>query len=116
MKAAVYYGPKNILIEEVPTPKIRQLDVLVEMRACGLCGSDLMEWYIKTRAPLVPGHEPSGVVAKVGRKVEGYEVGDRVFAHHCEMARARPLLMNALISSSSFCFSSFSSLYSRIKK
>lgn len=82
MKAAVYYGPKNILIEEVPTPKIGPQDVLVEMRACGLCGSDLMEWYIKTRAPLTPGHEPSGVVAKVGRKVEGYEVGDRVFAHH----------------------------------
>lgn len=82
MKAAVYYGPKNILIEDVPTPKIGPLDVLVEMRACGICGSDLMEWYIKTKAPLVPGHEPSGVVARVGRKVEGYEEGDRIFTHH----------------------------------
>jgi len=41
-----------------------------------------MEWYLKTRAPLVLGHEPSGVVAKVGSKVKGFEVGDRVFAHH----------------------------------
>lgn len=82
MKAAMYYGPRNILIEEVPIPKIGPLDVLVEMRACGICGSDLMEWYIKTKAPLVPGHEPSGVVARVGRRVEGCEEGDRVFAHH----------------------------------
>jgi len=41
-----------------------------------------MEWYLKTRTPLVLGHEPSGVVAKVGSRVEGFAVGDRVFAHH----------------------------------
>jgi L-iditol 2-dehydrogenase len=52
------------------------------MRACGVCGSDLMEWYLKARAPLVLGHEPAGVVAKVGSRVKGFEEGDRVFAHH----------------------------------
>ncbi len=82
MKAAVYYSLDNILVEDVPMPKVGAHEILGEMKACGVCGSDLMEWYLKTRTPLVLGHEPSGVVAKVGGKVEGFEVGDRVFAHH----------------------------------
>jgi L-iditol 2-dehydrogenase len=82
MKAAMYYSLDNIIIQDVPIPKIGANEILVEMRACGVCGSDLMEWYLKTRSPLVLGHEPSGVVAKVGGKVEGFEEGDRVFAHH----------------------------------
>lgn len=82
MKAAVYYSPDNILIEDLPTPKIGAQEILVEMKACGICGSDLMEWYLKTRTPLVLGHEPSGIVAKVGTKVKAFELGDRVFAHH----------------------------------
>ena len=82
MKAVVYYSLDNIIIEDRPTPKIGAQEVLVEMRACGICGSDLMEWYLKTRAPLVLGHEPSGIVAKAGSKVEGFEVGDRIFTHH----------------------------------
>lgn len=82
MKAAVYYSLDNIIMQDMPTPKIGAKDILVEMRACGVCGSDLMEWYLKTRAPLVLGHEPAGVVAKVGGKVEGFAEGDRVFAHH----------------------------------
>jgi L-iditol 2-dehydrogenase len=82
MKAAVYYSLDNIIIQDVPTPKIGANEILVEMRACGVCGSDLMEWYLKTRAPLVLGHEPAGVVAKAGSKVDRFEEGDRVFAHH----------------------------------
>ncbi len=82
MKAAVYYSLDNIIIQDVPTPKIGANEILVEMRACGVCGSDLMEWYLKARAPLVLGHEPAGVVAKVGSKVEGFAEGDRVFTHH----------------------------------
>ncbi|UCG36988.1 MAG: alcohol dehydrogenase catalytic domain-containing protein, partial [Candidatus Bathyarchaeota archaeon] len=82
MKAAVYYGPDNILIEDLPKPKIHRSEVLVQMKACGVCGSDLMEWYLKTRTPLVLGHEPSGIVVKAGDKVSRFEVGDRVFSHH----------------------------------
>jgi L-iditol 2-dehydrogenase len=82
MKAAVYYSLDNIIIENVSMPKIGAQEILVEMKACGVCGSDLMEWYLKTRVPLVLGHEPSGIVAKVGSKVEEFEAGDRVFAHH----------------------------------
>jgi L-iditol 2-dehydrogenase len=82
MKAAVYYDQQDIRIEEVPKPRIREDEVLVEMKACGICGSDLMDWYLKTRAPLVLGHEPSGIVVEKGGRVEGFDLGDRVFVHH----------------------------------
>jgi L-iditol 2-dehydrogenase len=82
MKAAVYYGQQDIRIEEMPTPKIGEDEILVDMKACGVCGSDLMEWYLKPRAPVVLGHEPAGIVAKKGRRVEKFDVGDRVFVHH----------------------------------
>ncbi|MCK4933595.1 alcohol dehydrogenase catalytic domain-containing protein [Candidatus Bathyarchaeota archaeon] len=82
MKAAVYYSLDNIMIENLPVPKIGPQEVLVQMKACGVCGSDLMEWYIKNRVPLVLGHEPSGIIVKVGSKVKGFEVGEHVFAHH----------------------------------
>ena len=78
----MYYGKEDIRIEEMATPEIGEDEVLVEMKACGICGSDLMDWYLKSRAPLVLGHEPAGVIAKKGRKVKGFNVGDRVFVHH----------------------------------
>ncbi|MEM2971365.1 MAG: zinc-dependent dehydrogenase [Candidatus Bathyarchaeia archaeon] len=82
MKVAVYYSQKDIRITDVPIPEISRDEVLVEMRACGLCGSDLMDWYLKSRAPLVLGHEPSGIIAEKGEAVEGFDVGERVFVHH----------------------------------
>jgi len=82
MKAATYYGPNDIRIKEVPKPKIKPEEILVEMKACGICGSDLMHWYLKNRAPLVLGHEPTGIVAKTGKKVKQFKKGERVFVHH----------------------------------
>jgi L-iditol 2-dehydrogenase len=82
MKAAVYYSLDNIILEDLPIPRINSHEILVKMRACGICGSDLMEWYQKTRSPMVPGHEPAGIVEKIGSKVDEVEVGDRVFVHH----------------------------------
>ena len=82
MRVAVYHGPGDIRLEERPVPKVGPRDILVEMRACGVCGSDLMDWYLLPRAPLPLGHEPTGVVVEVGREVEGFSEGDRVFAHH----------------------------------
>ncbi len=82
MKVAMYYSQKNIRVDDMPIPKISQDEVLVEMRACGICGSDLMDWYLKNRAPLVLGHEPSGIIAEKGEDVKGFDVGDRVFVHH----------------------------------
>ncbi|MDH5460572.1 MAG: zinc-dependent dehydrogenase, partial [Candidatus Bathyarchaeota archaeon] len=82
MKAAMYYSQKDIRIEEMPIPEIGEDEVLVEMKACGICGSDLMDWYLKSRAPLVLGHEPAGIIVKKGNKVKGFSVDDRVFVHH----------------------------------
>ena len=82
MKTAVYYSLDDIRVEEMPKPKIGPDEILVEMKACGICGSDLMEWYLKNRAPLVLGHEPSGVIVEVGDKVENFKLGERVFVHH----------------------------------
>ena len=82
MKAAVYYDHENIRIEEFSIPEIGDDEILVQMKACGICGSDLMDWYLKPRVPLVLGHEPAGTVAKKGKRVEKLNVGDRVFVHH----------------------------------
>jgi L-iditol 2-dehydrogenase len=82
MKAAMYYSIDDIRIQEISKPHVGPDEILVEMKACGVCGSDLMDWYLRSRAPLVLGHEPAGVIAEAGKRVEGFKVGDRVFAHH----------------------------------
>jgi len=82
MKAAVYHNLDDIRVEDMPQPKPGPDEIVVEMKACGICGSDLMDWYLRNRAPLVLGHEPSGVVAKIGRNIEAFKLGDHVFVHH----------------------------------
>jgi L-iditol 2-dehydrogenase len=82
MKVAVYHGPNDIRMQEMPTPEINEDEVLVKMRACGVCGSDLMDWYLKDRSPLVLGHEPTGVIAEKGAGVTDFNVADRIFVHH----------------------------------
>ena len=82
MKTAMYYSQKDVRIEEAPVPKIAEDEILVQMKACGICGSDLMDWYLMHRAPLILGHEPSGIIVQKGRNVQGFDVGNRVFVHH----------------------------------
>src|SRR4051812_40456819 len=84
MKAAVYLGGGRIVVQERPEPVPGPGEVLVAMRACGICGSDLMEWYQDPRAPVVLGHEPAGVVLAAGDPLDAPlpAPGTRVFAHH----------------------------------
>ncbi len=82
MRVARYYSQNDIRVEDMSIPEISEDDALVEMRACGICGSDFMHWHLKSRAPLVLGHEPTGMIAERGTNVENFEVGDRVFVHH----------------------------------
>jgi len=82
MKAAVYYRNADVRIEDIPKPQIGPGEILVRIRATGLCGSDVMEWYRIKRAPLVLGHEIAGEIAKVGEGVDRYSVGDRVVVSH----------------------------------
>lgn len=54
-------------------------EMLVKVHSCGICGSDIVEWYRLPRAPLVQGHEIGAEVVAVGDKVKGHKPGDRVF-------------------------------------
>ncbi len=81
MRAAVDLAGGDVRIEERPVPRPGPGEVLVAMRACGICGSDLMDWYTATKAPAVLGHEPAGVVVE-SRGPGLPEPGTRVFVHH----------------------------------
>ncbi|MFC1859999.1 zinc-dependent dehydrogenase [Chloroflexota bacterium] len=82
MRIAMYYSNHDVRLEEMPTPQIGPGELLVRVEACGICGSDVMEWYRRDRMPLVLGHEIGGQIAVVGNGVEGYKEGDRVTAAH----------------------------------
>ncbi|MEI6631609.1 MAG: alcohol dehydrogenase catalytic domain-containing protein [bacterium] len=82
MKVARYYSNSDIRIEEAPRPKIGRGELLIRIEACGICGSDVMEWYRIDRVPLVLGHEIAGVVEEVGEGVVAYKKGQRVSASH----------------------------------
>ena len=82
MKAAIYYNNNDVRVENVPIPQINWGEILVEVRTCGVCGSDVLEWYRKPEAPLSLGHELSGVVSAVGKGVKNVKEGERVFIHH----------------------------------
>ncbi len=82
MRVAVYYRNSDIRIEERPIPKIGPGELLVRVEACGICGSDALEWYRIKKAPLVLGHELAGVVVQVGRGADRFKEGDRVVVDH----------------------------------
>jgi L-iditol 2-dehydrogenase len=82
MRVAVYYRNNDVRLEERPTPKIQAGEMLVKVIASGICGSDVLEWYRIKKAPIVLGHEIAGEVVEVGRDVEQYKPGDRVFVSH----------------------------------
>lgn len=82
MKTAVYYKNDDVRVEDVPKPEINSGELLVKAKACGICGSDVMEWYRIKKAPLVLGHEMDGVVEEVGDGVDNFQKGDRVFVSH----------------------------------
>jgi len=79
MKVSYWYNNQDIRIEEVPTPTPNPKEMLIKVISCGICGSDVVEWYRLPRAPLVQGHEIGAEVAEVGTLVEKYKPGDRVF-------------------------------------
>lgn len=92
MKAAVWYAKRDVRIEEVPDPPVRPGCVKIKISWCGICGSDLHEYLggpvaipvdkphplTGAVAPVILGHELSGVVVEVGEGVDKFKVGDRV--------------------------------------
>jgi L-iditol 2-dehydrogenase len=81
MQALVLENYRDLRLREVDVPEIGALDVLIEVKACGICGSDVHGFDGSTGRripPVIMGHEAAGVVAKVGAKVASVQVGDRV--------------------------------------
>ncbi|MCK4437085.1 zinc-dependent dehydrogenase [bacterium] len=83
MKAAVYYNLNDIRYEEVARPEIGRGEVLLKVRSCGLCGTDISKMVqMLVTPPAILGHEVAGDVEEVGDGVEKFHPGDRVFAAH----------------------------------
>jgi L-iditol 2-dehydrogenase len=81
MKALVLQEYKKFAIEELPKPTPQAGEVLVRVRACGICGSDVhgLDGHTGRRIPpLVMGHEAAGTIAAIGRDVRGWRIDDRV--------------------------------------
>ncbi|MFJ9036516.1 zinc-dependent alcohol dehydrogenase family protein [Streptomyces sp. NPDC102406] len=96
MKAAIVESVGKVVVGEVPDPTPGPRDVVVEVAACGLCGTDLhiRQGEFAPTLPVVPGHEFAGTVAEVGGDVTEVRVGDRVavdpslHCHECRFCRA----------------------------
>ena len=81
MKEVVITGPKQYEIREVPVPKPGDGEVLIQMKAAGVCGSDVHQFLGENPNavfPRVPGHENAGVIVAVGKDVKNIKVGDHV--------------------------------------
>ena len=82
MRVAVYRSNADIRVEERPVPQPGPGELLVRIRASGICGSDVMEWYRVPKAPLVLGHEVAGDITETAEGVTGLEPGQRVVVSH----------------------------------
>ena len=83
MKSAVFYGKHDLRVEEHEMPKVGPKDVLIQVKACGVCGPDVHIYEgdkgaAEVTPPTILGHEFSGVIAEVGSEVTNYKAGDRV--------------------------------------
>jgi L-iditol 2-dehydrogenase len=72
----------EVRVEEMDEPVAGPGEVVCDVLACGVCGSDVTDWYVAPKLPAVLGHEPVGVVTEVGEGVGTVAVGDRVAIHH----------------------------------
>ena len=82
MRVARSFGADDVRIEELDDPEPGPGEVVCEVLACGVCASDVTDWYVAPKLPAVLGHEPTGVVRTLGDGVENVAVGDRVAIHH----------------------------------
>src|SRR5687767_4631000 len=82
MKAVRVSADGSVSVVEAPVPRIGAGEALVRTRAVGICGSDLLGWYVRRKAGSVLGHEVAGEVVEVGSGVESFAAGDRIVPHH----------------------------------
>ena len=81
VSSSAYFAPTSPLkLADITDPPLPGDEwVRVRNHMCGICGSDIVEWYRLPRAPLVPGHEIGGEVVETGAAVKNFKAGDRVF-------------------------------------
>ena len=97
MKALVLKTYGHLVLKDVPLPELRADNVLVAIKACGICGSDIHGMDGSTgrrQPPIVMGHEAAGVITQTGSAVSGWKAGDRVtfdstlYCGECQFCRA----------------------------
>ena len=94
MKAVQVQPDGSVSVVEMEVPQIGPGDALLRPSAAGICGSDLLDWYVRRKAGTVVGHEIAGEIVEVGKGAAGFAAGDRVVPHHhapclvCEQCRA----------------------------
>jgi L-iditol 2-dehydrogenase len=82
MRAALARTLDDVAVVELPDPEAGPGEVVCRVLACGVCGSDVLSWYVERKLPAVLGHEPAGEVLAVGAGVGHVAVGDLVAIHH----------------------------------
>jgi len=82
MRVARSIALDDVRVEEVAEPEPGPGEVVCEVLACGVCASDVTDWYVARKLPAVLGHELAGIVCGVGEGVSAVAVGDRVAIHH----------------------------------
>jgi len=83
MRAAVYTGESTIRVQSIPVPEIGPGEILIQVRSCGICHTDLKKIeYNLLPPPRIFGHETAGEIAAVGEDVRAFQVGDRVLVFH----------------------------------
>lgn len=80
MKGAVFRAPGNFELEELPDPQVKTTEILIQVKACGICGTDehIINGTAPASPPVVLGHEYAGVVTAVGKGTKKFKIGDRV--------------------------------------
>ena len=81
MKALVNTAPHKLEVQDWPIPEVGPEDVLVQVKACAICGSDVKGYSGKTgrrQPPIIMGHEAAGIVTALGDQVTGFKIGDAV--------------------------------------
>ena len=84
MKGVRFLGDRRLRVADFPDPEPGTGEIVVAMKAAAICGSDLHRYRAKDPGPMIPGHEPCGVVAAVGHGVDRLREGDRVMVYHID--------------------------------